>query len=84
MLGNSPELCVDAARSYDLPMRDGDGCTDNVDNGSVRLPGFNCLPESSRVARRGDVGYDSPQGGVRAMRRIEGPWTIDPETPPGK
>ena len=84
VLGNAPELCVDAARSYDLPMRDGDGCTDNVDNGSVRLPGYNCMPESSRVARRGDAGYDSLQGGVRAMRRIEGPWTIDPETPPGK
>jgi len=84
VLGNAPEFCLDAARSYRTPLRDGDGCTDNVDNGSIRLGGFSCLPGSARVARRGDVVYDSVQAGVRPMRRIEGPWTIDPDTPTSK
>lgn len=81
VLGNASELCRDAARSYRSALRDGDGCTDNVDNGSIRLGAFSCLPGSCRVARRGDVGYDSNQGGVRAMRSLEGHWTIDPDLP---
>lgn len=84
VLGNAPELCVDAARSLRLPMRDGDGCTDNVDNGSLRLGSFGCLPGSARVTRRGDLGYDTEEGGVRPMRRIEGAWTVLTDSSPTK
>jgi serine/threonine protein kinase/formylglycine-generating enzyme required for sulfatase activity len=80
VLGNAPELCRDAARNYRMPLHDGDGCSDNVDNGSIRLGSFSCLPGSARVARRGDVGYDTLEGGVRPMLRLEGTWTIDPDT----
>ncbi|MBL8731431.1 MAG: protein kinase, partial [Planctomycetes bacterium] len=36
VLGNSREMTIDAARPYSLGLREGDGCTGNVDAGSIR------------------------------------------------
>ncbi|MBZ0153430.1 MAG: protein kinase [Planctomycetes bacterium] len=76
VLGNADELCRDAVRSYALPLRPGDGCSDNVDNGSRRLAAFNSHPGNIRVSKRGDVPYEEPAGGVRPMRAIDGAWSL--------
>lgn len=76
VLGNADELCRDAVRSYALPLRPGDGCSDNVDNGSRRLAAFNSHPDRIRVSKRGDVPFEEPAGGVRPMRAIDGVWSL--------
>ncbi|MFO1076951.1 MAG: bifunctional serine/threonine-protein kinase/formylglycine-generating enzyme family protein [Planctomycetota bacterium] len=74
VLGNVPEFTADAVRPYAQGLRDGDGCSPNIDSGTQR--GFDAftVPTECRVSRRSGVTPESPMAGLRALRRVEGIW----------
>ncbi len=77
VLGNVQELTADVARPYSQALRDGDGCTSNVDSGTQRGSDANTLPGECHVSRRSTVPPETPNAGLRVARRIEGSWSQD-------